>query len=287
MTGSKAPAAQPAPRLGGNRANGSSSEPLPGKPADAPHRDGLLRCLWRRLIGRQRARGSDCTLIVGYNAATVSTRGPPNYPMPAFADFLQRVLDEGEAVFVGPPTGAGDDDAARMVLSKAFVDHALDVAGPPISFDPAAALTAAHVLADACWRLVAPTDATAARAPVGEPRTPAAHLSADVTLRFLPMVYRRAAARAMDDPLGAELANILRRWPLSGVLADLPGGPDGELEFGGHPGLQLLYAERLNDHEKAAWLPKAGPARERVDLVYRGRGRPLPRPAVAVESPDE
>jgi hypothetical protein len=204
--------------------------------------------------------------------------------MSPFADFLQRVLDDGEAVFLGPPSGNGDTEA-RNVLADAFADHALDVAGPPIAFDPAAALAAAHVLADACWRLVAPT--AAAVAPVGEPHTPAAHLSADVTLRFLPMVYRRAAARAMNEPLVAELANTLRRWPLSGVLADLPSAPAGALDFGGHPGLQLLYAERLIDHEKAAWLPVAGPAWERVELVYRGRGRPIPHPVVTVESPDE
>jgi hypothetical protein len=206
--------------------------------------------------------------------------------MSPFADFLQRVLDEGEAVFLEPPTGDGDADA-RSVLGRAFADHALDVAGPPIAFDPAAALAAARVLADACWHLVAAADTAVALAPVGKPRTPAAHLSADVILRFLPTVYRRAAARANDDPLGAELATILRRWPLSGVLADLPGAPAGGLEFGGHPGLQLLYAERLIDHEQAGWLPTAGPARERVDLVYRGRGRPVPRPAATVESPDE
>jgi hypothetical protein len=206
--------------------------------------------------------------------------------MSPFADFLQRVLDEGEAVFLGPLSGDGDA-AARSVLAEAFADHAIDVAGPPISFDPAAALAAAHFLADACWRLVAPTDAAVAVAPVGEPHTPAAHLSADVTLRFLPTVYRRAAARAMDDPLVGELANTLRRWPLSGVLADLPGAPACALDFGGHPGLQLLYAERLIDHEKAAWLPIEGPAWERVELVYRGRGRPMPHSVVTVESPDE
>jgi hypothetical protein len=182
------------------------------------------------------------------------------------------------------------------VLARAFADHALDVAGPPVPFDPAAALAAAHFLAAACWHLIAPADADAAPElpPLGEPAgyplagRPAAHLSADVTLRFLPAVHRRAALRSADDALAAALAVVLCRWPLSGVLADLPGRPAGELDFGGHPGLQLLYAERLVGRERSAWVPAAGPARERVELVCRERGRPVPSPAATVvESPDE
>jgi hypothetical protein len=70
------------------------------------------------------------------------------------------------------------------------------------------------------------------------------------------------------------------------VLADLREPPTADPDFGGHPGLQLLYAERLAAREKASWLPKSGPARERVELVYHRLGRPAPRP-VTVESPDE
>ena len=71
---------------------------------------------------------------------------------------------------------------------------------------------------------------------------------------------------------------MLARWPLSGVLADLPGPPTAALDFGGHPGLQLLYAERLVGRERPAWVPPGGPARERAELVFRGRGRSLPAP---------
>jgi hypothetical protein len=211
--------------------------------------------------------------------------------MSTLADFLQRVFDDGEAVLSGP-VSRDADAAARSVLASAFAHHALDVAGPPIAFDPPAAVAAARLLAAACWQLVAPDDDAPALPPPGEPEgsplagRPAAHLSADVTLRFLPVVHRRARLRACDDPLAAAVADLLRRWPLSGVLADLPGSPAGDPDFGGHPGLQLLYAERLLAHEKPLWLPKSAPARERVELVYRGRGRPVPRP-VTVESPDE
>ena len=75
-------------------------------------------------------------------------------------------------------------------------------------------------------------------------------------------IYRRyiggAALRAENDPLGSAVAAVLRQWPLSGVLANLPGAPNGDVRFAGHAGLQLLYAERLIEHENAAWMPASG-----------------------------
>ena len=177
-----------------------------------------------------------------------------------------------------PPTLAPEERAGVLAaLRTAFDEHALDVAGPPVAFDPETAITAATVLARACWLLVG----AAAKEPAAlkcraEPKSPSAHLSADLTLRFLPAVYRRAKLRGAE-PLAAEVETILRAWPLSGVLADLDGEPTAaDLEFGGHPGLQLLYAERLVATGRPGWVPKAGPARERVERVYQERGKPLP-----------
>jgi hypothetical protein len=206
--------------------------------------------------------------------------------MPPFADWLDRVLTEGESVQAGPPVISGPDAAAtRDVLRRAFDRHVLDVAGPLVPFHEAAALAAAGLLAVACWRLVADEDAPPSGPNLArEPSVAAAHLSADVTLRFLPAVYRRARLRGADDPLAIELADRLRHWPLSGVLADLPRAPAISLDFGGHPGLQLLYAERLADHENPAWVPAAGPAREWAERVFAERGRPLPVAAPTEEA---
>src|SRR5262245_27554919 len=138
--------------------------------------------------------------------------------MSPFADWLDRVLTDGAAVLAGPPDARPDDGAAVAVLARAYAAHALDVAGPPLPFDAATATAAAHALADACWRLVSAEAVATARLP--EPATPAAHLSADLTLRLLPAVLHRARLRG-DGPLVDDLAALLRRWPLSGVLADL------------------------------------------------------------------
>ena len=83
----------------------------------------------------------------------------------------------------------------------------------------------------------------------------------------------------MSQPAGVlviGLERLLREWPLSGVLADLEGGPTTSINFGEHQGLQLLYAERLVETDRPDWVPTTGPAREWVERVYHERGKPVP-----------
>jgi hypothetical protein len=195
--------------------------------------------------------------------------------MTDFHDWLSRVLDHGESVQDSPPSlPPRARPAAVEALRAAFVRHALDAAGPPIPFDPDIAVEAAGVLARACWALVAAEPAAVELD--AEPASPSAHLSADVALRVLPGVYRRARAGDPSGELVAGIDRVLRRWPLSGVLADLDGGPTTPPDFGGHPGLQLLYAERLAHTGRPGWVPADGPAREWAERVYSEHGRPLP-----------
>ena len=195
--------------------------------------------------------------------------------MPPFREWLARVLADGESVQEGPPElPAAERVAVTADLRAAFDRHALDVAGPPVAFDPAAAVGAAVTIARACWQLVGgepePLDVGA------NPATASAHLSADVTLRFLPVVYRRARARNVDGEPVVALDRLLRAWPLSGVLADLDGEPTTPPDFDDHPGLQLLYAERLVAAARAGWVPRSGAARARAEREFAERGRPLP-----------
>src|SRR5262249_54286450 len=101
---------------------------------------------------------------------------------------------------------------------------------------------------------------------------PAAHLSADLTLRFLAPIHRRARGRDPADRLTSLLADILRRWPLSGVLADVEDEPLTSPDWGGHAGLWMLYAERLAQNEKPAWVPRES-GLEFVQLVYAELGK--------------
>lgn len=196
--------------------------------------------------------------------------------MSPLAEFLDTLLSGGRAVLKGPPSAADGAEEAVEILRRVYAVHRRRVAGPALDFDAPFALAAATVVQHASWFLVSRADPDAElerwlvlQAPGGRP---AAHLSADLVLRFLPTIHRRARAQDPADRLTVLLADLLRSWPLSGVLGDVADAPLIPLDFGGHPGLLWLYAERLAQHEKPAWVPD-GPGREVVEQVYRDLGR--------------
>jgi hypothetical protein len=194
--------------------------------------------------------------------------------MDSLADFLSRLLREGRVAFDRPPAPAGQPDdgaAAVAALREAFRIRALEVAGPPIEFDTGVAVAAAEAVRQACWALVsrdAPPELVARLVAMpGRPRSASGHLSADLTLLYLPGVYRRARRIDPGDPLVSALREIFRAWPLSGVLAGLEEGPAEPPDLAGHPGLMLLYAERLAADNRLGWRPAEGAASEYAELV--------------------
>lgn len=200
--------------------------------------------------------------------------------MDSLERFCSRLLNEGRVVFEErPATLAQGSDGAAAFLSRAFDAECLSIAGPSIAYDPDVAIAAAELVRHACWAVVChdePAESLGARLSMREPpKTAAAHVSADLTLRYLPDVLRRVRALAPSDPLVARLSATLRLWPLSGVLSDVREPPLSPLDFGGHEGLILLYAERLRAHAKAGWVPR-GRAGEFAALVFQEAGRSLP-----------
>jgi hypothetical protein len=193
--------------------------------------------------------------------------------MTVLTTFLRGVLQAGRLLLREPLPAEAAPDAVAL-LAEAYGVHALAVAGPPIPFDADTAIAAARVLYRAAWYFLNPNEPVDAGglAMSGEPRTPSQHLSADLMLRYLPVLHRRVRALRPGDELAGILAKLLRRWPLSGVLGDIEDGPIVAPDFAGHAGLRLLYAERLAAHEKAGWFP-SGPALEAVELVWQQLGR--------------
>jgi hypothetical protein len=197
--------------------------------------------------------------------------------MSHLADFLRLFLYEGRAVLRGPPEVPTEaDPAAADVLRRAYAIHRLQVAGPPLDLDLPIARDAGALAHWACWLLVSHAEPEAemerALTMLKRPRSAAEHLSADLVLRLLPSVHRRARAQSPADGLPELLSDLFRRWPLSGVLADVEEGPLTPPDFDGHSGLRLLYAERLAQHEKPAWVPR-GAAAEHVELVWAAQGK--------------
>jgi len=205
--------------------------------------------------------------------------------MTPFVEFLRALLTDGRVVLrQRPAVEAAERAEARVLLADAYDDYRLDVAGPPLPFDAPTTLGMAERLWLACWFLVRrdepPEAVERTLAPAPPPASAAQHLSADLVLRFLPQVHRRARALDAADGLTRLLAEWLRDWPLSGVLSDVDQPPRTAPEFDGHPGLLLLYAERLAERPRPAWVP-AGPALPYVELAYAERNLPAPVPLPA------
>jgi hypothetical protein len=193
--------------------------------------------------------------------------------MAILTTFLRGITEAGRLTLHEPPPATPEPEATAL-LGAAHAIHALTIAGPAIPFDAVTALAATQVLYRAAWCFLNPNEPldAAGLAMPADPPTASHHLSADLVLRYLPGVHRRARALRPGDELVGRLADLLRRWPLSGVLSDVEDGPFTSLDFDGHPGLRLLYAERLAQHQKPAWMP-AGPAIEAVELVWQQLGR--------------
>jgi hypothetical protein len=205
--------------------------------------------------------------------------------MASFVEFVRRLLTDGSVVLHHRPTvEAAERAEARVLLADAYDDYRLDVAGPPLPFDAATALGMAERLWLACWSLLRrdepPEAVERALALPPPPASAAQHLSADLVLRFLPQVHRRARALDAADGLTRRLTELLRDWPLSGVLSEVEEGPRTAPEFDGHPGLLLLYAERLAGRPRPAWVP-SGPALPYVELAFAERNLPAPVPLPA------
>jgi hypothetical protein len=193
--------------------------------------------------------------------------------------FLREVFFEGQVHLREPlELSAGEQPEVLALLEEAFRRAALELAGPPVTFSPPHALASAVLLARACWFLMhrqqaADQVASALVAPPA-PRSPGDCFSADVVLRHLSFVHRRAGVVNPTDVLAVRVEEILRHWPLSGVLADIPEPPLAPVELFGHPGLLLLYAERLAVRPRPAWNVE-GPARPWIELVFAQRKLPL------------
>jgi hypothetical protein len=180
--------------------------------------------------------------------------------MASLCNFIEQLITEGKIHYAERPRASREPEpAALALLQKAFMSYRLQVAGPLIPFDAEIALGAAELVRQAGWFLVSHDEPESELERhiglPGPPSTAAQHLSADLMLRYLPQLHRRAVALNPDDLLARKISTILREWPLSGVLADIEEGPTDSLQFDDHPGLCMLYAERLARCEKPAWLP--------------------------------
>jgi len=196
--------------------------------------------------------------------------------MDDFTEFLHHLLYEGRLLVRLERLDVTPTASAEELLAQTFERYRLDLAGPPIEFEPSVALAASQLLWGSAIALVDHSEAPSALA-YGltmhrPPRTPSEHLSGDLLLRFLPQIHRRARASNPVDPLLDLLAQVLCQWPLSGVLAGLEQSPTSPLGFSGHHGLLMLYAERWLQHQKTSWRSE-GITEEYLEWILNDRNQ--------------
>ena len=202
-------------------------------------------------------------------------------PQPgALTDFLSALAADGAPIVriagSGPMTdclrliehdAAGDPQVAAR-LRAWHADAADDLAGPALQFDEAAARWGAAILFRAAWcHLHRDTPASELAfllaVPLPVPLSPAAILSADLALRWLPDIHRLAAARAPSDPLLASLQSLAFAHPLSTAALPPPLGTTRTADAAAwrtlrsHPGLWQLFLDRIIAAPAPWWLSGA------------------------------
>lgn len=191
------------------------------------------------------------------------------------SSFVRTLLREGR-LRVGAETELTMANADAEELRSALETAVLQLPGPRLDASLPVLVAAVQVVYRMARRflhpeLAPPADDLTLRMPHG-PQGAADHLAGDVALRFLPGLYHRIMSRDPEDEVAKTIQLVLRQWPLSGVLADITEPPTTPVDFGGHPGLGFLYAQRLAVRERPAWLP-VGTALACLDVVYQSLGK--------------
>ena len=133
--------------------------------------------------------------------------------MDTFTPVLRSYLNDGCVVFKARPViSPPDTQEIEGVLQENFEQFSLQVAGPPLTLHVETAKAAAELALQACWFLVSDAEPEAelerCLAMPRPPQSPEQHLSADLSLRFLPQVVGRPGERvhpvAADEREGHE-----------------------------------------------------------------------------------
>ncbi len=194
--------------------------------------------------------------------------------MANLALFLDRLFREGTLRVEADRLTS--DAGVRQVLERAFDVFTLDLAGPRLECDFALSAHAGKILYELAWYFTHPAeDGRAAESRFRweiANATIAQHVSVDLVFRYLPTLYRRVRAIHARDFLTPVIENLLRSWPLSGVLSEVAEPPLHQFDFSQHLGVAWWYAERWAKLAKPSWLPE-GNLQERAELVWQAIGR--------------
>jgi hypothetical protein len=160
-------------------------------------------------------------------------------------------LSEGRTLVANElhPFDDTDCESALDFLRK-FYDHdRVEVAGTAPVFDQTASLWAAKYLYRSfqilLLRKLGPEHIKTELTDYTLPQTAESVYSADLMLRYLPMVFNLAKRLAPEDPLVLRLKRTAERWPLSSVGCEIDHSAIDIAVILSHPSLSTLYADRI------------------------------------------
>jgi len=191
--------------------------------------------------------------------------------MSSLYDFLNAWFGDGRVTYDGPPERSlMRSQHAENLLWRCWREYSLTLPGKAPDFSIDTAYAAAEMLRFSGWHILSPgADQDEIKASVKLPDasdSPTEQISADLLLRALPALHTRARQRQPRSALTLRLEEIIRAWPLSGVLTRLTPGPIVAPSFDDSDCLALLYAERYQKHAMPEWYP-AGRALEYVEWM--------------------
>ena len=165
-----------------------------------------------------------------------------------------------------------EEKAVADLLREEYAKEAMNFPGIAPSFEREAAVWAARIVFNASQLLLSreqdTQDIVKLLPPYSGAMTPAAILSADLCLRCLPDIIKKAREINPDDPLIRLLEDLLRDWHYSGIgyfrsdlFRDDPGDLSDFSSILADDCLRLLYIDRVIERRVTALanLPELWP----------------------------
>jgi len=154
-----------------------------------------------------------------------------------------------------------DSESLISYLKSLHAALLLKLPGQPLAFHQDAALWGARMVFTLCattvFREIEPQELLAwLSQTMPFPTSPEAHLSADISLCYLPDIHELVCRIADGDPLLSFIDQLALSVPLSSIGMKLPKQPD-LITISNHQGLNQLHAERVIAHsdQQRATIP--------------------------------
>jgi hypothetical protein len=174
------------------------------------------------------------------------------------SEFIQDLIQQGKVTVAAQLIAFSEEDIQHSItcLQAAHAACAQELTGDVPAFDPGAAVWAARYIYHAV-QLALLRDANDATVndcltPFPGVVTPAAILSADLCLRYLPNLLALAKGLAPDDILVKRLQETAARWPLSSIGLPVTIDNNDINTILQHNCLRRLYIDRIIETRDAA-----------------------------------